>query len=265
MGDCTMAMKRGTCQFCGDQNVYLNREHVWPNWLGQAILLNAHQPTWVERMAGVERRTRLGLRWNITTKLACVNRCNGGWMSGLEIQVQPFLRGMAVNGAITLLDDARKATLAAWCVKTAMVYEFLNPQRIKYFTADERRHIMTYVQPPQGVQIWVGLFVGPTRAHGAPFYKKTAGDFVAPSGYSFTFTANQFLFQMLAYRDVLNAIPGAAPRFDGVAAGSLIQVWPNANPGIVENWPPQAVEEYDIDQFDLRFWPPVRLIEPGVA
>ena len=42
-------------------------------------------------------------------------------MSGLEIQVQPFLRGMAVNGAITLLDDARKATLAAWCVKTAMV------------------------------------------------------------------------------------------------------------------------------------------------
>jgi hypothetical protein len=258
-----MAMKRATCQFCGDQNVYLNREHVWPDWLGQAILLNAHLPTWVIQRAGRETRIRLGLTWNITTKLACVARCNGGWMNDLEVAVQPFLRGMAVNGALTLLDDARKATLAAWCMKTTMVYEFMNPQNIKYFTAEERRHVMTYLQPPANVQIWVGMFIGPTRAHGAPYYHRTAGDMVAPSGYSFTFTANQFWFQMLAYREVLSRIPGLAPRFEGVPPNQLIQIWPNQNVGTVERWPPEPIEEYDIETFDRRFWPPVRLIAPG--
>jgi hypothetical protein len=31
----------------------------------------------------------------------------------------------------------------------------------------------------------------------------------------------------------------------------------------MQQWPPEPIEEYDIDTFDRRFWPPVRLIVPG--
>ena len=161
-----MAMKKGTCEFCGEQNVWINKEHVWPVWLGLAVLETAQAPHLrISKGNRIGDLRRIYKKLNITTHCACKDRCNGGWMRQLEGDISPLMGPMAVEGNVTLLDDARRLLLVAWCIKTAMVYEFLDGHPVKYFTPEERLQVATYLKPPPGVQIWLGFFNAPTKLH----------------------------------------------------------------------------------------------------
>ena len=252
----TMAMKKGTCEFCGDQDVWINEEHVWPVWLGLAVLEGVNAPRLrISKgdVIGAIRKIRPKL--NITAHCACKQACNGGWMRQLEGDIAPLMEPMAVDGRLTLLDDSRRALLAAWCVKTAMVHEFLDRDRIKYFTPAERLHAATYREPPEGVRIWLGFFNDATKLHSCPVVNRLKAGSLAPTSYALTLVAGKVLLQMLAVRDVQMAKESTRPRLDGVPPGMLIEVWPRSSPGL-DQWPTAREVNHDnLDSFDHRFWP----------
>lgn len=249
-------MKRGTCEFCGDRGVWINKEHVWPVWLGLAVLEGVNAP--LLRISSGETMgalRRIYGKLNITAHCACRDRCNGGWMRELEGETSRIMRPMAVEGRPTLLDDSRRATLAAWCVKTAMVHEFLDRDRIKYFTPAERLHVCTYRSPPEGVRIWLGFFNDATRLHSWPVVSRLKEGSLGPTSYSLTLIAGKVLLQMLAVRDVQMSVETARPRLDGVPPGMLIELWPRSSSAL-DQWPTAREVNHDnLDNFNHRFWP----------
>ena len=260
-------MAKGTCEFCGDGGVEINKEHVWPSWLGTAIMADANAPQMRLERGGKTKMLEVGERVELQTRCACKDKCNGGWMSQLETKVKPFFEPMAVQGALTLLDQNRRSARAAWAIKTAMVYEFLNSNVVKFFTSEERRHVMTYVEPPAHIQIWIGDFLGPSRTHGTPVYKTPAGSALAANAYAVTFTAKRFLMQVLAVRDAQYRIEGGAPTMDGWGENTILKIWPNQGGANIMSWPPSTpITDDNLDAFENRFWPPVPLIhrpQPG--
>lgn len=59
-------------------------------------------------------------------KIPC-EACNTGWMRGLEDAVIPFLTPM-ILGERVRLRPPRQRLLATWCVKTALVMDYLHPR-----------------------------------------------------------------------------------------------------------------------------------------
>jgi hypothetical protein len=178
-------------------------------------------------------------------------------MHDLEDLISAFLKPMVVRAAVTPLDTLRVRQLAHWCIKTAMVYEFKNQQPVKYFSQSEREHVRLYGEPPPGfVRIWIGESKAATQAHGFSGYRRLTEGADPPVGYSLTFTARRFLFQVLACRPSLLAHPEGVPVEYTIPHGLLIKVWPNDSGPEVVKWPPPvSVNTDSLDAFDRRFWP----------
>lgn len=255
-----MAMETGTCVFCGDEGP-LSDEHVWPYWLGKAVLRDANLPMLRETTREWVREKPLHTkRLNITESIVCKGRCNNGWMQKLEDRVIPFLRPMAASRELTYLDKERRALLAAWCIKTSMVYEYRQPIEVPYFTAAERLDLMTYLRPPDGVHIWVGEWVGPSKVLGWPIYKTAAGTALAPTAYALLFVAGRFLMQILAVRDSQTRIEPA--KMDGYDEARLTLLWPRSDDTTMDTWPPsKPVTDDEVGAIHDRFWPRVPLIQ----
>jgi hypothetical protein len=227
----------GTCPFCGRQNVEIDSEHVWPKWMSETLFALMTSATLkIDRpdLGRVITKTNLTCL-NMTARAACQKHCNGGWMHDLETDVSQFMKPMITRGAITSLDLRRQLVLATWAIKTAMVYEFIDTRNIQYFTADERLSVKQYLQPPGDVYIWIGQWVGDAQAMGIPHYFEI--NHGLPAGYRLTFTAGQFLMQVLAFRRG-DWQRSERLHIDGLSAFGLIQLWPRFDsPEVVLQWP----------------------------
>jgi hypothetical protein len=133
------------CAFCGRRAD--SSEHAWPDWL---LSLLGRGPKY---RYDVERRLddRAPLKWSgsrvLTVKRVC-RSCNNGWMSDLETQAQPILTRLVRGDRPLSLDPAQQATIAAWCRKTAMVFDCTRP-REPYYRFDWRTALVLLMLEPR--------------------------------------------------------------------------------------------------------------------
>jgi hypothetical protein len=107
----------------------LSAEHVIPDWLGRDLSQQAlASSSDVVEVVGRNRLRQGGeVRvWNpsplsFTVRAVC-KRCNNGWMSAMEHDIQPLLRRLLTGGAFVLQRNNQEQ-LATWAFKTAVVMD----------------------------------------------------------------------------------------------------------------------------------------------
>ncbi len=236
------------CGFCGNPGV--SQKHVWADWLRRVILASRAEGGAKRFRAEIERegktipfqKSDLG----ITVGMPC-NRCNNGWMSGLENDVMAFMPDMVYRGVKVLLDADRQTVLIRWMIKTAMVYEFTGvTAEPKYFTTDEREAFKESYDLPANMWIWLGRYDGVLPAHSLQL-RATSED-VQPRVYSLTFTAN-FAMQVFAFRESEGDL-AQYPR--ATTPTRLMQLY--SQPGVWMNWPPPTtIDDEGLQVLDYRF------------
>ncbi|MFD7978685.1 hypothetical protein [Streptomyces sp. NPDC059071] len=118
------------CVFCGAPAN--SREHVIPQWLSKGPredIPGIYQKSVVVDLDGTilrDVRHRFG---DMTVKCVCTT-CNNGWMNDLEEGVRPFLLPLILgtDKFVVILDRQMQSDLAAWAMKTIMMFSFTNPK-----------------------------------------------------------------------------------------------------------------------------------------
>jgi hypothetical protein len=248
-----------TCEFCGTENTYINKEHVIAKWLGKAILRTRLGSE--IRMTRGGKVTRIPLatvkkgikEFGLQVHCACEEKCNNGWMQKLEHKVDSFLGTMATTKDVVFLDLERRMLLSAWIAKTTMVYEFLNSRQ--YFTQQERNHVKSYLQPPNHTWIWITCFDGPQSLSGSPQHMiLTRANGSTASGFSLTVSTGLFAFQLFSYRRPNWQRDEPLPVGPFRDVDKLIALWPPSNDGAIL-WPTPHIDDDGLNELRVRFLP----------
>ncbi|MFK4694207.1 hypothetical protein [Streptomyces pristinaespiralis] len=118
------------CVFCGAPAN--SREHVIPQWISRSVLEanpGIDQNTVVLAGDGQAVRDFTHRFGESAVKIVCAT-CNNGWMNGLEEAVRAFLIPLILSdgGTVVVLDRQQQADLAAWVMKTLMMFSYQLPK-----------------------------------------------------------------------------------------------------------------------------------------
>ncbi len=119
------------CIFCGSRKKR-SKEHVWPDWMreyfpkmeGQSHNRETHTFRW-ETALGSKRVKRQGHLSTLKIRAVC-EECNSGWMSQLESETKPILKGILQNQPVEIT-EAKQETLARWITVKTIVGEHAEP------------------------------------------------------------------------------------------------------------------------------------------
>jgi len=152
----------------------MSKEHAWPQWLGEGAEV---VPTQTTRTVGYGRTgeremaeapnlvvIKPGSVLTARIREVCAP-CNNGWMSALEVSVQPLLKRLwrpEYPLGRTVVSPAEAQVVAAWAAKTAWVWERVSDQQITA-TVEMRKQLMDHQQPPEFTQVWIARHVGKTN------------------------------------------------------------------------------------------------------
>ena len=153
------------CIFCGGARV--DREHLWSQWMHDLLAdVKTREKGSAREIGSIDENgkhhhshhlepVKVGQGSTLTVKIkAQCQRCNSGWMSGLETEVKPFL-GPMIEGRTVTLTKVQQVSLAAWATLKAMVAEH-HHERSKVALPPEYEHLMCHRQPPTNWLVWVG-------------------------------------------------------------------------------------------------------------
>jgi hypothetical protein len=138
----------------------MSAEHVLPQWLRRLV-----QPPGTSRrtvrfdLASGEihdEQTKAGSGFAVRPRVVC-RACNNGWMSQLEEQVRPLLTPL-VRGVPTALTADDGALIAAWCMKTAIVGQYVGEP---VTTRTQRLQCKESLKPVPRTKIWIGRYDDP--------------------------------------------------------------------------------------------------------
>jgi len=250
-------MRRGDCPFCGAERVDIDIEDACPQWILRSLLKLRRSDRLRVQTFGQSNRDYPSYTGKMPVHAPCKAKCNGGWMSQLQSRAKPLLRPMIESDpAISMpLDFQKRAEIAFWLVKTAMVWDFVKPNTA-FFNDVERRAAVAH-EIPAMLQVWAGRYNGEGLLHQSHnplqmFSLERAG--ATPTmleGIGFTFTAGHMTLQLCYVR------PRAGVLFKGILnnaspEGRLVQVWPASGDLI---WPPlREIESVDrLQQIAMRF------------
>lgn len=163
-----------TCVFCGTASVTV--EHVWPQWMRSlppvAEIVNARLIPQEILRTRVLPANVLGFPVTLHERVGSTNpkasdlkikrvcaTCNNGWMSALEVRVQPIIRKLIPDGPVRL-SAREQQTLATWAVKTTMLYTLWYPHQ-PLFDADHFRALMRRDEWPERSIVYVGRALAP--------------------------------------------------------------------------------------------------------
>jgi hypothetical protein len=227
------------CIFCGDRPT--NKEDIWPKWIGRYL---GHRPTnsYLRAASGLER-TFKGMSYSARAKVVCKDRCNGGWMKGLEDENSPLMKRMFDEKfSVRILAGPTQLSLARWILKTAMMIQYIEgpsviPSAIyREFLASDltipdhcwiylARHTME--QMPNGSHS-IAWDVGatPHPRPGVPYHGEL---------YGVTFFIQNLVMQVVGYRLDSPSRLGLDLRFPQRFRPYIQEIWPM---GWGFNWPP---------------------------
>jgi hypothetical protein len=237
------AIESDGCVFCGGKP--LTNEHVWPDWIGRLLYgypKGGRAPAAPHRRSSSLRHEPTGV-WTAPSfsqkaSIVCAD-CNHGWMSDLEVAVEPILRPMLVPQGKVVLRESDQAVLARWITKTAMVFQHTTPRRP--IPPNQFRYLFDHRRPPPSCQLWVGIRsaedgVVLSGLQTARIKVPTSeGQGVFHRGYLVTLGIAGFVGQLLG---------NDLPRFDfdwghqGEFAAAVEPIWPVIEP--IE-WPPNKL------------------------
>jgi len=236
------------CIFCGQRAETL--EDAWPRWLFRLL----GPPIRAEVWFGPDGERKEWSGAPIRVRCVCA-ACNNGWMSQLEGRIRPLIGSMMHDLSIRL-DRTEQHLIAAWCMKTAMVFEWTNPGTPRFYSKTEREHLRLDLSIPDDTLLWLGRQYRSnfTYCHGRRLFGPIPKDEpVLGEGYVTTFAASRLVLQVITVRRypehqrrlvTLRAKPGPWDR-------GLLRVWP-ASPSI--RWPSAwSFGEPDLEPFSERF------------
>ncbi len=132
--------------------------------------------------------------------------CNGGWMSDMERTIKPSLTPLIIGTAQSRLSPTIQCRIAAWCYKTALVFDLITTHDDgPHFTSEDRLALHTTKALPVGrPYVWLGSYVGPNAATCVDyrFFANTVARSEAGKGegYISTITVGKLAFQILSGR-----------------------------------------------------------------
>lgn len=189
-------------------------------------------------------------------------KCNGGWMKDLEDRVRPYA-GPMMSGIALPLDAEQQATIAAWAVKTAMVWEHLDGGSA-FYTDAERVRLRESLTIPEWTMIWLARYVGRNYVFQESAHLLTSKQ-ASPSGFSATTLYGRLAIQILTVRvpPGETRIPVAQGR-RGPWIDTLVQIWPVEH--AVVDWPPCLTVGADLAFVDFAHrWQPNRVAADPLA
>jgi hypothetical protein len=137
------------CLFC--DNAASSKEDVWPRWLVAIVSTPGMADVDLEREGRPLARWRTSRdAWRLGVVCAA---CNNGWMSNLEGGAKPVVERLLADAPATL-SESDQAALAAWSVKTAMVFEGLRSPTTFFYTDQERASLL-----PPLTAVWLAKCV----------------------------------------------------------------------------------------------------------
>lgn len=221
------------CRFCGNA-APLNREHLFPDWLRQA-LPPATKSTYVRRKGdGTIDRWR-SFSHNTTVRIACYP-CNGGWMSAIEGAAAPLLLPKILNASPGVFAGQELAAVATWIYLKSLVIQSTTAPAvapIAYY-----HDLFATRAPRPGTFLWLGALAGSDAATG--FFVGSKIDAVhqgvAASGYMATMGVGSLAARLVYVPPILGHVGAVTnPPFDS----HLVRAWPGvANAA----WPPPAMD-----------------------
>jgi hypothetical protein len=216
------------CVFCGAK--VESKEHAMPLWV-RDLIADGDEP-FIHRE--VEDASREQIRgWeadgpDFKVRRVCQNHCNGGWMSKLETDVQPYITGLIKGHGRTLYRDGQQL-VAFWALKTAMMWQYASrsqpiPARELHALYEAREARV----PPPGWQVWIAS----TRGAGVGYHCPVSLKLGLPDGsdaqaYASTFSIGHLAFQVFGHE----LGEGRAKRDLKPPLGdAVLQIWPYVGP-----------------------------------
>jgi hypothetical protein len=179
------------CIFCG--NPADSKEDLFPRWILKRV--NTREP--LSRRMGDAPPV---ITEDQEVRLPCVcQKCNSGWMSGMEKTVQKFVGAMIEDFALTL-DRQQQRTLAEWAVKCAMCNDTVDVHS-RFFTEDECHEFRKTRKIPDRTMVFAAHFVGHSLdSDGVDFtlIEPTTGDLLV-RGHIYNVMVGHVVLQVLSW------------------------------------------------------------------
>lgn len=233
-----------SCIFCGSKAD--SDEDLWPKW----ILERFRAPTF-GLMGTVGDDDYIDPKRK-TVRLRCVcQKCNNEWMSRLEQDSIPLLSSMAHDLVLPIRLDER-TLVAAWAVKTAMLWEYFGPTtRRPYYLDGEKADLRAARRIPENTTVWLARYGGSpllwssmadaTADPRQPFPDTTARAFVTTIVFGkLCVQVESIRSLMLDVRPLPTTVPVAGPWED-----CLVTIWPPTGRETVD-WPPKLTLARDV-------------------
>jgi hypothetical protein len=185
--------------------------------------------------------------------------CNNGWMSRLENEAKPIVESI-LDGKLEDLDASVQSTLALWAVKTTMVLEAVDPNRLWFYSVDERQRMRAARALPQRTFVWIAKCIDQPNLYSAAKDLRTRTVLGDDNVHAFVMT---MAFGSLAFQVVTIRTPATIPAnvvvtydvSEGPWDQTLVQVWPTSQDA--RAWPPSygLAGELGLDAFTERLSP----------
>jgi hypothetical protein len=196
------------------------------------------------RGLGDEPRAWEQVSLEVTVRRVCAT-CNNGWLSALEDRAKPLLEPLILGPSRTLSAEESEM-VALWCVKTALLFQFIHPERRQ--APDEHfRFLCDRGVPPPNTFVWLAGYNG---VHWSGWYMHQILELHDPRtgetsrGYCETVATGALVFQVTSFVTLEPAeIEKASEQ-----APYIAQVWPSK--GATVTVPPQLhLDDRTLPQF----------------
>jgi hypothetical protein len=159
-------------------------------------------------------------------------------MSNLESKTKPIITAL-LDSTVTEINPAAQQTLTIWAVKTAMVLEALDPNRVWFYSEAERDRIRTEREIPARTAVYLAKCVDQSDIHSTANVFSTRPRNYSAKAFVVTMAFGSLALQVVTLRTPATVHPSTAVTYDtseGPWDKVLVQVWPpeRASP----TWPP---------------------------
>lgn len=135
----------------------LTGEHLWSDWMN---VFFPGKERFVSRDAVgrvISDRVSGSLDWK--ARVVC-EECNGGWMSDIESNhAKPAMSDLIKGTPGILLSFSRTNSIALFAFKTAVVFDYMQRNRMPFFARSVRNQFRESLTVPPTVRMWMAGFV----------------------------------------------------------------------------------------------------------
>jgi hypothetical protein len=225
-------------------------EHLWPDWLRRREDIRearTHTEILWHRTNAPVRRDYDDQPFKRKANVVCGD-CNHGWMSDLEQRTEQLLDGM-LAGRGRALHQTGQRTLAAWALKSAMMFDQGSPAAARVVPPEHYEALYRTGEPPIGVRVWIGAYdETQTAVAGVVAAEVTALGQEDPPGrnvYVRTFTVGTVAFQVFGTSN-----PALYELDYDWPEPNVHRIWPRRDS---VTWLPRpALTDAALDQFSSR-------------